>query len=1079
MRLSPNNHLQAASKHRLRLSASMIALGVLVGAPEAFAQVAGTASAQTSPVQAQKGSGEAGQATQASEPSVVSEVIVTGLRASIQTARDLKRDADVVVDSISAQDIGALPDRSVTEAIQRIPGVSITRFTAGNNPDRFSVEGSGVVVRGLTYTRSQLNGRDTFTANNGRGLSFADVPAELLSGVDVYKSPSADMIEGGISGTVNLRTRVPFDAKGRLLAATVELNNSDFADSASPNVSVLASDRTTTRIGEIGAMVSFVRSELDSRADGIQIANFGLRGLDAAGNLVAPTTAGARQVWVPRGGGQRTQEYNRVRYGYAGALQWRSPDERAKATVQFLRSDARERSNEHTAEIATDNVTSAGDARSLAGTSFTFDDDGVFTSGTLTAPVGYRDDQYNSRARVPLSGMKSNNTVRYVDRHLVTDDFGANLKFEVSDRLALTADYQHVRSRVDVYDMSVRAVTYQNTLLQLNGGDLPTVKFLPITPCASAAACPGVTFRPSYFAPPNDGFLSPYNSFYGAAMDHVENSSGDEDAARLDLRYSAPEGWLKSIDVGYRWANRKNVARFSAYNYGVLSDIYAGAGPVWFDDPINGRPDNVGADPARLGGSVGPQEGFAFDNFLRGRAVSPAGDGRLYFPAALLGDYAGVSASLLQIGDEWRARLLNGCPQNWVPLSQRCGVIAGTNYLPSEINPVEETVNAAYVVARFGGMFDNGWSLSGNAGLRYTTTDRKASGYYAFPSRVYTCTQPTSAFCAFVPDANRFANGAMTPVTTKLTYDYWLPSFNAKLSVGGGLLFRAAYNKSISLPEFGLTRAYYSVVLNTTDQAIITNGRPVAVFNVGNPYLKPVTADNFDLTAEYYFSKVGQVSLALFAKDLKGVVTNGTERLSFTNNGVSFDGLVTTPLNSKDTGRVRGLEASYSQAYDFLPGALSGLGLTANYTYVDASGVRQSTLSSTDPDVAAGTVSTVDTSRLPLQGLSKHTFNVQPFYQKGRLELRAAYSWRSRFLLTTRDVIVPFAPIFSEATGQLDASVFYTVTPNLRLGVQGYNLTAETARTSQVINNNLVTAPRSWFVADRRLTLSLRARFGG
>ncbi len=78
-----------------------------------------------------------------------------------------------------------------------------------------------------------------------------------------------------------------------------------------------------------------------------------------------------------------------------------------------------------------------------------------------------------------------------------------------------------------------------------------------------------------------------------------------------------------------------------------------------------------------------------------------------------------------------------------------------------------------------------------------------------------------------------------------------------------------------------------------------------------------------------------------------------------------------------------------------------------------------------------------------------------------------------------RDVIVPFAPIFSEATGPLDASVFFNVTPNLRLDVQGYNLAAETARTSQVINNDLVTAPRSWFVADRRLTLSLRARFGG
>lgn len=419
MEQSPMNRPGASRGQRLQRGASMIALAVLMIGPQALAQ---TTAAKA----------------QAEDPQAVSEIVVTGLRASIQSARDLKRDSDVVVDSVSAQDIGALPDRSVTEAIQRIPGVSITRFTAGNNPDRFSVEGSGVVVRGLTYTRSQLNGRDTFTANNGRGLSFADVPAELLSGVDVYKSPSADMIEGGISGTVNLRSRTPFDAKGRLLAGTVELNHSDFAKRNSPNVSVLASDRWMTGVGEFGAMVSLVRSELHSRADGIQIANFGLRGLDSAGNLVAPTTAGARQVYVPRGGGQRTQEYDRLRYGYAGALQWKSLDGRATGTVQFLRSDAREKSNEHTAEIATDNVTSAGDARALAGTSLTFDEDGVFTSGILTAPVGYRDDQYNSRARVPLTGMKANNTVRYVDRHLLTDDIGANLKFEVSDRLALT-----------------------------------------------------------------------------------------------------------------------------------------------------------------------------------------------------------------------------------------------------------------------------------------------------------------------------------------------------------------------------------------------------------------------------------------------------------------------------------------------------------------------------------------------------------------------------------------------------------------------------------------------------------------
>ena len=127
------------------------------------------------------------------------EITVTGLRRSLETAQEIKKNAEVFVDSITAEDIGALPDRSVTEALQRVPGVSISRFAAGADPDHFSIEGSGVVVRGLPQVRSELNGRDTFSANAGRFLSFSDVAPELLGGVDVYKNQSADLIEGGLA----------------------------------------------------------------------------------------------------------------------------------------------------------------------------------------------------------------------------------------------------------------------------------------------------------------------------------------------------------------------------------------------------------------------------------------------------------------------------------------------------------------------------------------------------------------------------------------------------------------------------------------------------------------------------------------------------------------------------------------------------------------------------------------------------------------------------------------------------------------------------------------------------------------
>src|SRR5690606_17576460 len=89
----------------------------------------------------------------------VEEILVSGMRQSLQGAQDIKRNADTFVDSITASDIGSLPDRSVLEAMQRVPGVSIERFQAADDPDHFSVEGSGAVIRGMSATRSEFNGR--------------------------------------------------------------------------------------------------------------------------------------------------------------------------------------------------------------------------------------------------------------------------------------------------------------------------------------------------------------------------------------------------------------------------------------------------------------------------------------------------------------------------------------------------------------------------------------------------------------------------------------------------------------------------------------------------------------------------------------------------------------------------------------------------------------------------------------------------------------------------------------------------------------------------------------------------------
>ena len=120
-------------------------------------------------------------------------VVSSGQRAALQSAQKIKQNADEIVDSVVADDIGKLPDKSVTEVLQRIPGVTIDRTMnradpqqgVGDGIQHFAAEGTGVSIRGLSYVRSELNGRDSFSANGGRSLSFEDVPPELMSGVDV------------------------------------------------------------------------------------------------------------------------------------------------------------------------------------------------------------------------------------------------------------------------------------------------------------------------------------------------------------------------------------------------------------------------------------------------------------------------------------------------------------------------------------------------------------------------------------------------------------------------------------------------------------------------------------------------------------------------------------------------------------------------------------------------------------------------------------------------------------------------------------------------------------------------------
>ncbi len=174
-------------------------------------------------------------------------VIVKGVRGSIKSATDRKRKSKQIVDSVDAEDVGKLPDNNVPEALAHVTGVQI---------DREHGEGNSVTIRGMADIQTTLNGYNTGVGDS-RTLSLSDIPAELLKSVQVYKTRTADQVEGGIGGTVNVDLRRPLDLKkGLTVAGSFRNVYSNIGDTSSPYTSLLLADRFDTPIGEMGVLVN-------------------------------------------------------------------------------------------------------------------------------------------------------------------------------------------------------------------------------------------------------------------------------------------------------------------------------------------------------------------------------------------------------------------------------------------------------------------------------------------------------------------------------------------------------------------------------------------------------------------------------------------------------------------------------------------------------------------------------------------------------------------------------------------------------------------------------------------------------
>lgn len=255
-------------------------------------------------------------------------ITVTGYRASVEKALDIKRAEKGVVDAIVAEDIGKFPDTNLAESLQRIPGVVITRDGG---------EGRNISVRGLgpQFTRVRLNGMETLSTvgssdgqggtNRGRDFDFNVFAADLFSQLIVRKTPSADVDEGSLGATVDLRTARPFDYDGFTAAGTVQAVHSDSAESTTPRFAGLIGN--TFADGKFGALLSVAYSERETVDEGSGTVRWAGGTTNGGFNPASPfSEALAADVYAPRFPRYTLMEHDQKRLGVTGALQFKPGD---------------------------------------------------------------------------------------------------------------------------------------------------------------------------------------------------------------------------------------------------------------------------------------------------------------------------------------------------------------------------------------------------------------------------------------------------------------------------------------------------------------------------------------------------------------------------------------------------------------------------------------------------------------------------------------------------------------------------------------------------------------------------------
>lgn len=1011
-------------------------------------------------------------AQQQSAPAAAeSQIVITGIRASLQRSRDIKRNAQGVVDAVSAEEIGKFPDTNLAEALQRIPGVSIERRNG---------EGARVTVRGFgpQFNLVTVNGRQLATSDvdvvggdqnvdfnraQSRSFDFSNLAADGVSRLEVYKTGRAAVPSGGIGATINVVTLRPLDGPENgfrgSVGAKAAWDTSRDGFKVTPEVSGIltwSNDADTFGATVFGAYQQRKSAAASSTVNDWNILPYGgtngfldpNRGMYKPGwTQVTNAPANANTfVAIPNDSRYHYSESERETINASGTVQFK-PMETLTFTLDGLYAQnkiSEDRSDQtNWFNRPFDHVTFDDD--DVVATAIYLDEGGLFDS----KDIGFEQQHRASKTKLYSAGLNAN--------------------WELTDELTLNLDANTSKSK--------------SSPNSSNGATSTLVSF----------GAPVVDFHSVDFSgkiPQQDWVL---NDCYTSSTGPRGNCNNVLDIGDLGTAVQRTNSTTQThrinqfrADLGWNFGGG---ARFDVG--GTYSDSKMTSTQFFTQQQLGDWGISHVGDVAQLAGDLVSQFCMAckFDRFhptdadidFRGNAVD------LY---NVFGDY---------YASQGNARSITG----------------------NSFDRVHEKVTAVYSQLSWQGEFA-GRRTSLVGGLRWENTKVNSFALVARPDQVVW--KSDNDFSVVVSDE-------ITPISRKGEYNNLLPSIDFKIEPMDHLVARVSYSKTLARPEYFNLFAS-TLVTSAPNRPIALGG--VAKGTTGNADLKPLVSDNVDLSLEYYYGRSNYVSAGFFAKRVNNFVGSAQISqplfdLRDPSSGAAgtLSGIALTQLNTlgatisdvtlftmsalliKHNNDLAAATAEFnanysggqlSQAFvdqilgqfdvtaaandpllNFLVATpvnnkkanIHGFEIQGQHFFGDSGFGIAGSLTKVFGDVHFDRGGDPASTQFALPGLSD-TANATLIFEKYGISARVAYNWRGRFLAALNrggsNNNVTFEPF-----GTVDASVSYNVNDRLALTLEGQNLTSEPIRTYARSTHELLFAqelhPRFWFGA--------RYRFGG